>query len=73
MRGPVGSEIIVTVVREGEEEPFDLSIIRDTIQLQAVRVRTEGDTVILRLTTFNEQTYPNLRDGWPTPSRNWAA
>jgi carboxyl-terminal processing protease len=63
MRGPVGSEIIVTIVREGEEEPFDLSIIRDTIELQAVRVRTEGDTVILRLSTFNEQTYPNMRDG----------
>lgn len=63
MRGPVGSEIIVTIVREGEEEPFDLSIIRDTIQLQAVRVRTEGDTAIVRLSTFNEQTFPNLRDG----------
>jgi carboxyl-terminal processing protease len=63
MRGPVGSEIIITVVREGESEPFDLSIVRDTIRMQAVRVRTEGDTVILRVTTFNEQTYPNLRDG----------
>ncbi|CUX79646.1 MAG: carboxyl-terminal processing protease [Roseibaca calidilacus] len=63
MRGPVGSEIIVTIAREGVSEPFDLSIIRDTIRLQAVRVRTEGDTVILRLTTFNEQTFPNLRDG----------
>jgi len=62
MRGPVGSEIIVTIAREGVAEPFDLSIIRDTIRLQAVRVRSEGDTVILRLTTFNEQTYPNLRD-----------
>ncbi len=63
MRGPVGSEIIVTIAREGVAEPFDLSIIRDTIRLQAVRVRSEGETVILRLTTFNEQTYPNLRDG----------
>ncbi len=63
MRGPVGSEIIITVVREGVSEPFDLSIIRDTIRLQAVRVRTEGDIVILRVTTFNEQTFPNLRDG----------
>ncbi len=63
MRGPVGSEIIVTIVRQGVAEPFDLSIIRDTIRLQAVRVRTEGDTVILRVTTFNEQTFPNLRDG----------
>ncbi|WP_420004801.1 S41 family peptidase [Arenibacterium sp. LLYu02] len=60
MRGPVGSEIIITVVREGEEEPFDISIIRDTIKLTAVRGRTEGDTVVLRVTTFNEQTTPNL-------------
>ena len=34
MRGPKGSEIIITVVREGESEPFDVSIIRDTIELQ---------------------------------------
>ncbi|MCH2093929.1 MAG: S41 family peptidase [Rhodobacteraceae bacterium] len=63
MRGPVGSEIIVTIVREGEEEPFDVSIIRDTIKLQAVRTRTEGDTVVLRVTTFNDQTYANLEQG----------
>ncbi len=63
MRGPVGSEIIITVVREGENEPFDVSIIRDTIKLTAVRSRTEGETVVLRVTTFNDQTYPNLKDG----------
>ncbi|WP_299209662.1 S41 family peptidase [uncultured Tateyamaria sp.] len=60
MRGPVGSEIIITVVREGENEPFDVSIIRDTIELQAVRSRTQGDTVVLRVTTFNDKTTPNL-------------
>ena len=63
MRGPVGSEIIITVVREGEDEPFDVSIIRDTIKLTAVRARTEGDTIVLRITTFNDQTYPNLVSG----------
>ena len=63
MRGPVGSEIIITVVREGEDEPFDVSIIRDTIKLTAVRARTEGETVVLRITTFNDQTYPNLVNG----------
>ncbi|MFV2034497.1 MAG: S41 family peptidase [Halocynthiibacter sp.] len=63
MRGPVGSEIIITVVRDGVDEPFDVSIIRDTIKLTAVRTRTEGDTVVLRVTTFNEQTFVNLRDG----------
>ena len=63
MRGPGGSEIIITVVREGEDEPFDVSIIRDTIKLTAVRARTEGDTIVLRITTFNDQTYPNLVNG----------
>ena len=63
MRGPVGSEIIITVVREGEDEPFDVSIIRDTIKLTAVRTRTEGESVVLRVTTFNDQTYPNLEEG----------
>jgi carboxyl-terminal processing protease len=62
MRGPVGSEIVITVVREGETEPFDVSIIRDTIELTVVRSRTEGDSVVLRLSTFNEQTYPKLAE-----------
>ena len=31
MRGPIGSEIIITVVRDGVADPFDVSIIRDTI------------------------------------------
>ena len=63
MRGPVGSEIVITIVREGEEEPFDVTIIRDRIRLTAVRHRLEGNTGILRISTFNDQTYPNLRDG----------
>ncbi|MFN3147166.1 MAG: S41 family peptidase [Paracoccaceae bacterium] len=63
MRGPVGSEIVITVVREGIEEPFDVTIIRDTIKLTAVRTRTQGETVVLRVTTFNDQTYPNLEEG----------
>lgn len=63
MRGPVGSEIIITVVREETPEPFDISIIRDTIRLQAVRTRNEGQAVVLRVTTFNDQTTPNLEEG----------
>ncbi|AVO36976.1 S41 family peptidase [Pukyongiella litopenaei] len=63
MRGPVGSEIVITVVREGETEPFDVTIVRDTIKLTAVRTRTEGEAVILRVTTFNDQTMANLEAG----------
>ncbi len=62
MRGPVGSEIVITIVREGSAEPFDVSIVRDTIKLTAVRSRVEGQTVVLRLTTFSDQTFPTMRD-----------
>jgi len=50
-------------VREGEDEPFDVTIIRDTIKLKAVRTRLEGKAVVLRVTTFNDQTYDNLAEG----------
>ena len=61
MRGPIGSEIIITVVRQGTAEPFDVSIIRDTIKLTAVRGRVVGKTVVLRITTFNDQTTSGIK------------
>ncbi len=63
MRGPVGSEIVITVVREGIDEPFDVTIVRDEIKLTAATVRAIGNTIVLRLTTFNDQTYPNMSNG----------
>jgi carboxyl-terminal processing protease len=63
MRGPVGSEITITVVREGRDQPFDITIVRDRIRLTAVRTRLEGNTAIVRVSTFNDQTYPNLEEG----------
>ena len=62
MRGPVGSEINITLTREGVEEPFDVNITREMIKIRAVRARAEGDVGVLRITTFNEQTYENLED-----------
>ena len=63
MRGPVGSEVSLTVVRNLDEEPFDIVIIRDVIKLTAARVRIEDDVIIVRVTTFNEQTTPNIKKG----------
>ncbi len=63
MRGPIGSEIVISVVREGVADPFDVSIIRDTIKLVAVKSRLVGTTGVLRITTFNDQTYPGVQEG----------
>jgi len=62
LRGPVGSEIVITVVREGVDEPFDVKLIRDTIEMRAVRSRVEGNIPILRISSFTEKTYPNLEE-----------
>tara|TARA_B000000609_G_C24158692_1_gene342231 strand:- start:185 stop:1528 length:1344 start_codon:yes stop_codon:yes gene_type:complete len=63
MRGPVGSEVSLTIVRNLDEEPFDVVIIRDVIKLTAARVRVEDGVIIVRVTTFNEQTTPNIKKG----------
>ena len=56
MRGEVGTDIILTIMR-GDEEPFDVSLTRDIIRIQSVRSRVEGDNVgYIRVTSFTEQT-----------------
>ncbi len=63
MRGPVGSSVKLTIVREGLEDPIEVLVTRAVIKLTAAKVRTENDIIIMRVTTFNEQTIPNLDDG----------
>ena len=62
MRGPVSSEIKLTIRREGKE-PFDVKLIRATIKIQSVRSHLEGDNIAyIRITTFNEQTDVGLNN-----------
>jgi carboxyl-terminal processing protease len=62
MRGPIGSEVVITVVREGVQDPFDVSIVRETIKVAAVKSRVEGETVVLRITSFTDQTTSGLQE-----------
>ena len=59
MRGPVNTDITLTIRREGRE-PFDVVITRDVIRIQSVRGRVEGDIGYIRVTAFNEQTKPGV-------------
>ncbi|WP_139167561.1 MULTISPECIES: S41 family peptidase [Kordiimonas] len=57
MRGAVGAPIVVTIIREGYDGPFDVTIVREKIMVQSVRHRVEDDTIgYIRITTFNMQT-----------------
>lgn len=60
MRGKVGEEIKLTVMREGAKEPLMLTIKRDVIAIRAVRPAEYDDIGYIRITTFNENTYPDL-------------
>lgn len=60
MRGPVGQPIVLTVIRDGVQDPFDVEITRDKIQIQSVRSRMEGDVGYIRITSFSGQTQAGL-------------
>jgi len=60
MRGPVNTDIRLTVVRPGVDAPFDVTPTREVIRIASVRARTEGDIAYLRVTTFSEQTASGL-------------
>ena len=60
MRGPVGTEITLTILRKGKDETFEVKIRRDVIRINAVKARLEGDIIYVKISTFNEQTYANL-------------
>ncbi|MAA99334.1 MAG: peptidase S41 [Stappia sp.] len=62
MRGPVNTEIELTIRRDGQAKPVKLDITRDVIRIRSVRHRQEGDVAYVRVTQFNEQTYDGVKD-----------
>ncbi len=60
MRGPVNTDLTLTVIREGVEKPFDVVITRDIIRVQSVRYHREDNVAYIRITQFNEQTISGL-------------
>jgi carboxyl-terminal processing protease len=60
MRGSAGSKITLTIVREGEKKPFDVTLVRAVVSVDAATYRREGDIGYVRLPGFNEQTADGL-------------
>lgn len=57
MRGPKGSAITVTIVREREAQPFDLTLKRDTIKVRSVRAEIkEEQFAYIRIAQFQMRT-----------------
>jgi len=57
MRGPKGSEIELTIGRSGESQPFQVTLVRDTIQVASVRNRwLEPGYGYIRIAQFQGRT-----------------
>ena len=61
MRGPVKTPIILTIRREGADDPLEIKVVRDIIQIRSVRSEAKEDVGYIRVTSFNEQTFDGLK------------
>ncbi|MFT3997208.1 MAG: S41 family peptidase [Asticcacaulis sp.] len=56
MKGEPNTELTLTIYREGRDEPFDVSLKREVINVKSVKARMEGEYGYLRISNFNENT-----------------
>ncbi len=61
MRGKVNTDILLTIIRKGEQAPFDVTLTRAVIKIQSVRAEPKEDIGYIRITKFNEQTFSGLQ------------
>jgi len=56
MRGKVGTPIDLTIVREGENKPIAIHIVRGIISIQSVYAKNIGDDITyIRVTSFDQK------------------
>jgi carboxyl-terminal processing protease len=61
MRGPKGSKITITIMRDGFERPKDFTLVRDIIQVKSVKFKTlDYGYGYVRLAQFQEKTDEDL-------------
>ena len=73
MRGPVGTNVKITILREGSKAPIIINLKRDLIKIQSVRSRSEGDVVYLRITSFSENTSDAMKAAYEKEKKNIGA
>ena len=65
--GPKGTTVMLTILRDGEEQPFDVQVTRASISVPSVTSKMlEGDVAYIHVYTFGESTTSELRKALDT-------
>jgi carboxyl-terminal processing protease len=63
MRGPQGTQVTITVMRQGFTEPKDFTLTRAVIPIRSVRFKTlEPGFGYIKVSQFIERTFPDLEN-----------
>src|SRR5436853_463164 len=58
----INTKLRLKIVRKGQDNPIDVTLVRDNIRVRSVRARVESDDIaFIRIGTFNEQTTEGLK------------
>jgi len=61
LRGPKGTSVTLTILREESPGPFDLTLVREVIEVKSVRAKDLGDGIAyIRISSFQERTGKDL-------------
>ncbi len=61
LRGPKGSKVTISILREGSPEPMDVTLVREVIEVKSVRNKDLGDGIYyVRVASFQERTSKDL-------------
>ena len=61
MRGPPGAAITLSILRQGRDQLFDISIVRAIIKVKSVRTQRMGDIAYIRISSFSQQAIPGVK------------
>src|SRR5215831_7855497 len=61
MRGPENSKVTLTILRQGEKKPLELTLTRAVIRVESVKYEKKGDIGYIRITSFSEKTDAGVR------------
>ncbi len=62
IRGEVGSDIVLTIFREGDDKSKEITITRDTIKVPTIETSIKDDTFIIELYSFSENSPKLFRE-----------